>query len=253
MFPPFHLIFRSNILIYLRRLHPLRKETKWRCRCLPWLEEWLPVRSRDYINSCRKFVYSMNDWDVIWYIRTLRQQDINPCSMEELGENHLANSSPEFLNGQNVNLSNSRDCVDDGPSPNDDFRLVVEFPRSARIFFTAICTSSWRYLNSFGVLTHGLLIPVAEFFPLYIYIQGHELMALERERERERERSRVDSPVLLRCYEKNIVKSKHWRLCVKSHGAMTVTSSSTNMKHLKRWSNWKCTRRAWRCIMFYWM
>ena len=29
---------------------------------------------------------------------------------------------------------------------------------------------------------------------------------------------------------------------------MTVTSSSTNMKPLKRWSNWKCTRRAWRCI-----
>lgn len=197
MFPPFHFNFCSKILIYLRRLHPLRKETKWRCRCLPWLEEWPPVRSRDYINSYRKFVYSMNDWDVIWYIRTLRQQDINPCSMEELGENHQLLQSG-FLNGQNLNLSNSRDCVDDGPSPNDDFRLVVEFPRSAMNFFTAICTSSWRYLNSFGVLTRGLLIPVAEFFPLYIYISRD----MNWWRWRGRERYIVDSPVLLRCYKK---------------------------------------------------
>ena len=56
-------------------------------------------------------------------------------------------------------------------------------------------------------------------FPyIYIYIQGHELMALEREREREIYIyiyeiyiyiSRVDSPVLLRCYKKTIIKSKH--------------------------------------------
>ena len=35
------------------------------------------------------------------------------------------------LNGQSFNLPNRRDFVDDVPSPNDDFRLVVELPWSA--------------------------------------------------------------------------------------------------------------------------